>query len=265
MDLSEKKARLSGTIAAKGSMLVAFSGGVDSGLLAFLARAILGERSRCVLLDSPVVSREAVRQAEEIAHNFRLSLEIIPVPHMASVPFRSNPPDRCYHCKKISVRILKERSDELGFSCIADGLNLSDTREHRPGIRAGDEEGISHPFIEAGITKDDIRTIAKEIGLPFWGKPSAACLSSRIPYGEEITVEKLAMIEKAEDFLRHSGLRQFRVRFHGTIARIEADAEGMAVIFSHRTEVAAALKRLGFSYVALDCEGYRAGSMDEVL
>lgn len=265
MDLDEKKARLSGIIAGKGSMLVAFSGGVDSGLLAFLASMLLGEKSRSVLIDSPVVPREAVRQAQQVAESLRLALEIIPAPHMDSDPFRKNPPERCYHCKKITSRILKKRAEELSISCVADGLNLSDTREHRPGIRAGDEEGIVHPFIEAGITKEEIRIIAREYNLPFWDKPSAACLSSRIPYGEEITEKKLAMIEEAEHYLHRKGIRQLRIRSHNGIARIEVDFEGMAIIFQERDKVASALKRLGFSYVTLDLTGYRSGSMDEVL
>ncbi len=131
--------------------------------------------------------------------------------------FRKNSPDRCYYCKKISAQYLKQRADELGFACIADGINVSDTFEHRPGLAASSEEGIIHPFIEAGITKQDIRDIARECGLPIWQKPSAACLSSRIPYGEEITLEKLQMIEKAEEFLSEQGFSQLRVQGAGPL------------------------------------------------
>ncbi len=265
MELSGREALLKKIIAQKGSMLVAYSGGVDSGLLAFLAHSLLKEKCRCALLDSPVMPREAVRQARDIARTIGLSLEIIPAPHMMSESFIQNPPDRCYHCRKGSSHILKKRAEELGLSCVADGLNVSDTGEHRPGIRAGNEEGILHPFIEAGITKEDIRAIARDYKLPFWDKPSAACLASRIPYGEEITEEKLSMIEKAEEYLHRLGIRQLRVRFHAGIARIEADDEGMATIFTHKGEVVKVFRKIGFAYVTLDLAGYRSGSMDEVL
>jgi uncharacterized protein len=192
-------------------------------------------------------------------------LDISPVPQLEDGTFCSNPEDRCYHCKKISAVYLKQRAAELGLPCIADGINVSDTGEHRPGLRASDEEGIVHPFIEAGCTKQDIRDIARECGLPVWQKPSAACLSSRIPYGEAITREKLRMIEEAEAFLSASGFGQLRVRAHGTIARIEVHKEEMGRILEQREEVHAKLRSLGFSYVTLDLGGYRSGSMDEVL
>jgi len=261
----DKEALVKKKIAERDSMLVAFSGGVDSGLLAYLAHEVLGDRSRCVLLDSPVVPRMAVFEAQEIADALGLSLEILPAPHMESAEFRNNPKNRCYYCKKISARILKKRAEDLGLAWVADGANVSDTGEHRPGIRAGDEQGVLHPFIEAGITKADIRTIAKRHRLPFWDKPSAACLSSRIPYGEEITEEKLAMTEAAEGYLRTLGIRQARVRHHGATARIEADGDGMAMVFARKDEVVPALRAIGFTYVTLDLAGYRSGSMDEAI
>jgi uncharacterized protein len=265
MSVSGKRQALLEIIRKHGPVLVAFSGGVDSTLLAFLAREALGEKSRCVLLDSPVVPRAAVEEARRIAADLGLALDVIPVPLLESGTFCSNPEDRCYHCKKISAGYLKSRAAELGLSCIADGINVSDTGEHRPGLRASDEEGIVHPFIEAGCTKQDIRAIARECGLPVWQKPSAACLSSRIPYGDGITREKLLMIEEAEAFLKVSGLGQLRVRAHGTIARIEVHKEEMGRILEQRDEVHARLRSLGFSYVTLDLGGYRTGSMDEVL
>jgi len=246
-------------------MLVAFSGGVDSTLLGVLAKEVLGGRSRCVLLDSPVVPRAAVEQAQQIARDYDLGLDIITVPQMDHEEFRKNSPDRCYYCKKISAQYLKQRAGKLGFACVADGINVSDTREHRPGLVASSEEGIVHPFIEAGITKQDIREITRARGLAIWQKPSAACLSSRIPYGDAITPEKLKMIEVAEAFLSARGFTQLRVRLHGSIARIEVLPEEIPEILSIRNDVVHALRSVGFAYVTVDLEGYRSGSMDEVL
>jgi uncharacterized protein len=246
-------------------MLVAYSGGVDSTLLAAVAREVLGEKTRCVLLDSPVVPRAAVEQAQEIARRLGLGLDIIEVPLMSNAEFRMNPADRCYYCKKISAVHLKQRAAELGLTCIADGINVSDTGEHRPGLRASTEEGILHPFIEAGITKQDIRDIARELGLLVWQKPSAACLASRIPYGDAITAGKLQRIEEAEAFLAGLGIGQLRVRLHGNLARIEVHKEDTGKILEQQSAVVRHFKSLGFVYVTLDLEGYRSGSMDEVL
>jgi uncharacterized protein len=206
-----------------------------------------------------------VAQAQSVARELGLGLEIIPVSLIEHEEFRKNPTDRCYHCRKISAVYLKRRAAESGLACIADGINLTDTEEHRPGLRASDEEGIVHPFIEAGITKDEIRTIARKLGLPVWQKPSAACLASRIPYGDDITGEKLRIIEDAEAYLASLGIGQLRVRLHGNLARIEVHKEDLRKILEQQSAVVRHLRSLGFAYVTLDIEGYRSGSMDEVL
>jgi uncharacterized protein len=265
MTTDAKYTDLMENIAGRRSLLVAFSGGVDSTLLAVVAKDVLGEKTRCILLDSQVVPRAAVAQAEALARELDLAFEIAAAPHLEHEPYRNNPANRCYYCKKISAGGLRDRAAALGLSWIADGMNVSDLGEHRPGLRASDEEGIIHPFIEAGITKQDIRAIARKRGLGVWQKPSAACLASRIPYGDAITVEKLRTIEEAEAYLAGRGFGQLRVRLHGNIARIEVHKEDMERILDLQLAVAGKLRSLGFSYVTLDLEGYRSGSMDEVL
>lgn len=265
MNTAEKTQALKEIIALKGSMLISFSGGVDSSLLAVLAKDALAENTRCVLLDSPVVPRLVIADARKIAEEYGLLLEIIPVRIMDDERFVKNPSDRCYWCRKKSAKVLKWRKDALHYACIADGINVSDTGEHRPGLAASTEEGIIHPFLEAGITKEEIRTIAKESGLQFWNKPTDACLASRIPYGDEITREKLGGVEKAEDYLHTCGFPQCRVRMHGNIARIEIVKEDMQKLLSNREDLVKTLRSIGFTYISLDLAGYRSGSMDEVL
>jgi len=246
-------------------MLIAYSGGVDSSLLAGIAGEVLGDRCRAILLESPVVPRAAIRHAEETAASLGVALELIPVPLLEEESFRRNPADRCYYCRKVSARILKGRAAELGLACVADGINASDLGEHRPGIGASDEEGIVHPFLEAGITKEDIRAIARRRGYGFWNRPSDACLSSRIPYGDEITADRLRMIEEAEEEVRGLGFTQARVRFHGQMARIEVIPEEMERLWQERDGILRTLRSIGFRYVTVDLGGYRSGSMDEVL
>jgi pyridinium-3,5-biscarboxylic acid mononucleotide sulfurtransferase len=265
MERAEKLRALKACIASKGSMLISYSGGVDSSLLAAIAKEVLGRNSMCVLLDSPVVPGKALNDAELCARNLGLTLEIVQVPLLEDEQFRKNSTGRCYICKKISAKVLKEKAKEFNMACIADGINVSDLGEHRPGLAASNEEGFVHPFIETRIKKEEIRAIARDLGYEFWKKPSAACLSSRIPYGEEITVGDLKMVEDAEDFLSRKGFSQFRVRNHRGVARIEVVRSELDKLMKIRKELSSTLKKIGFSYVTVDLDGYRSGSMDEIL
>jgi uncharacterized protein len=209
--------------------------------------------------------RSELKYAVELARSLHLNCEVVKCPSLSDEEFVKNLPNRCYFCKKASFELLKALAAERGIACIGDGLNLSDYDDHRPGIAACEELGIWHPFVDAGISKEDIREIARNVGLPFWNKPSSACLSSRIPYGERITVENLKRVELAEDFLKRLGFGQVRVRAHGKLARIELLSKDMERALICRQEIAGELKSLGFLYAAIDLEGFRSGSMNEVL
>jgi pyridinium-3,5-biscarboxylic acid mononucleotide sulfurtransferase len=246
-------------------LLVSYSGGIDSTLLALLAQKTLQDKVKCILFDAPLVPRRAVNDAEEIALKFGLSYNIIPFPIMENEEFRKNSPDRCYICKKQSAKMLRDQAEKLEISNVADGINASDLNEYRPGIQASNEERILHPFLSLGIQKKYIRQIAQDCGFDFWNKPSSSCLASRIPYGEEITVEKLQIVENAENFLQDLGFSNLRVRLHGKIARIELMPEEFGKAVNMRDQIVEALQDCGFSYIALDLKGYRNGSMDEVL
>lgn len=260
--VAEKLNRLRETIASRESMLVSFSGGVDSSLLAAVARDVLGDRAVAVILDSPLMPRRELEHARSVAR--RLGIRCIVAGHdvldLESVV--ENGPDRCYHCKRSSAGVLRSIARSLGISCVADGVNTTDCGDFRPGIRACDEEGICHPFVDAGISKSDIREIARSLGLDFWNRPSSACLASRIPYGMRITPDALKRVEEAEDVLKDAGLTQVRVRAHGDLARIEVQQSEIQRVLMHRERIVNALKTIGFVYITLDLEGYRTGSMN---
>lgn len=264
-DLEVKLRRLTENIAKKGSLLVAFSGGVDSGLLAVIAHHVLKDQFRCVILDSPIIPRRTIREAQAITKKYGFSCSIVPFPVTQADSFKGNTSDRCYHCKKLFSDILKKQARQYNLAYVADGVNLTDFEEHRPGIRASTEEGIIHPFVDVGMTKANIRSIAHSLDLDFWNKPSSACLASRIPYGEEINEKKLRLIEEAEEFLISAGFSQVRVRLHGDVTRIEVNKDEMKKILSMRENIVKQLKERGCMYITLDLEGYRSGSMDEVL
>lgn len=265
MDCSEKLQELKKKLAEKEKILISFSGGADSSLLAKVAGDVLGEKAVCVILDSETMPRSELEKAEELARSFGIDCMTAKYSIINDPDFIKNPPGRCYLCKKASARVLKNVAAEKGITCIADGVNLSDCTDYRPGIMASNEEGIWHPFVEAGISKEDIRKLAKRMGLSFWDKPSSACLASRIPYGDQITCAKLVMVEKAEDYLNSLGIRQVRVRVHGIVARIEVPEEEMGKVLLSRDRIAKELKAAGFKYIALDLQGFRSGSMNEVL
>ncbi|MHB8117142.1 MAG: ATP-dependent sacrificial sulfur transferase LarE [Methanothrix sp.] len=263
MNRADKLEDLKKRIAGKGKLLVAYSGGVDSSLLARVAHEVLCDRALAVILDSETMPRGELENARELAESLELNYRVAKFSILKEEQFLHNPVTRCYICKKKSAAILKSIAEEEGISSIADGVNLSDYKDYRPGIAACDEEGIWHPFVDAAITKEDIRSLAHSLGLPVWNKPSSACLSSRIPYGEPITQEVLAMVEGAEEYLKSRGFGQLRVRVHGHMARIELLKQDMAKAMNCRDEIAKMLKAIGFDYVALDLEGFRSGSMNE--
>ena len=248
-------------------VLVAFSGGVDSGLVARIARDALGDGSLAVLADAESLSRaeraEAIAEAEEIG----IALRVVPMSELTSSAYVANPSNRCYFCRKELGRNLVPLARELGFAVIADGVNVSDLGDYRPGIQAMDEEGFWHPLVEGGLGKAEVRALARHLGLSFHGKPSNACLSSRIAYGEVITVEKLQRVDEAERAVRALGFPVVRVRAHDGIARIEVPREDIPRLTSPGVseKVLAAVRGAGFVYVTVDLRGYRSGSMNEGL
>ncbi|VUT23548.1 MAG: GMP synthase subunit B [Candidatus Methanolliviera sp. GoM_oil] len=265
MDHLNKLEALKEKISKEKNILIAFSGGIDSALLLKVARDVLGKGAFCVILDAKTVPRSEIKDAESFVKDLHVGYDIVKFSILKDKDFIKNPFNRCYLCKKASSEILRNIAAERGIKRVADGLNLSDLSEYRPGIKASDEEGIWHPFVDLKIEKADIRRISKDIGIPFWDKPSSACLVSRIPYGEEITREKLRMIEEAEEFLKEEGFEVVRVRIHERIARIEILKDDFDAFFHVKKEIAKELKQIGFKYVTLDLEGYRSGSIDKDL
>ena len=247
------------------SVLVAYSGGVDSTLLAFAAHAELGENAAAALASSETYPVSEILGARALASQLGLRLIEVETDELADPRFSANNPDRCYHCKSELFGLLTRVADVQGFSRVADGNNADDLGDHRPGRRAAAELKVVSPLAEVGLTKAEIRELANELGLPNWDKPSMACLASRFPYFEPITDEGLARVSAAETALRELGLSQFRVRAHGAIARIEVAPEELESAWERRDKVAAAVRHSGFTYAALDLEGYRSGSMNEVL
>lgn len=259
--------RLVAAIAEMGSVVVGYSGGVDSTLVAKAATDALGERAVCVLIDSCLIPRSEIDEAVSQASALGLNLIRIKTDALAIENVPDNEPDRCYHCKLAVFSKMVEVAKLQGLDCVLDGTNADDEADFRPGAQATRELGIRSPLKELRITKEQVRAMSRELGLATWDKPSYACLASRVPYGTPLTREVLGQVEAAESILHELGFRQCRVRHHGDIARIELAPEEMEAILAadSRNLVIHRFRALGYGYVALDLAGYRTGSMNEPL
>lgn len=263
-DIRNKESALVERIKAAGKLAVAFSGGVDSTYLLYKAHEVLGEDAIAVTVKSQVMTAEDFDWTSEFCAKIGVKQTVISFDVFSVEEFAANPPDRCYYCKRKIFGSI--RNAATGY-VVADGSNVDDTGDYRPGMHALKELEIKSPLKDSGLTKNDIRTLSREAGLPTWDKPSAACLASRFAYGEKINTEGLLRVANAEKFICDLGFTGIRVRVHGDIARIEAQASDIALMGSDpmREKISCELKRLGFKYVTIDIDGYRTGSMNEVL
>ncbi|MEW5919577.1 MAG: ATP-dependent sacrificial sulfur transferase LarE [Bacillota bacterium] len=252
-------------LSSYGGAVIAFSGGVDSTFLASIAHDVLKEKVLAVTASSETYPEEEIDAAVSLAQQIGLPHLLIHTEELADGKFTANPPERCYFCKKELFARFRKIAEAYGLPQVLDGTNHDDRLDYRPGMQAAKELGIKSPLLEAELTKEDIRGLSREMGIPTWNKPSLPCLASRFPYGEEITREKLAMVKNAEAYLRSLGLETLRVRHHGNLARIEVDPKTFPIIMEAAGEVSQKLRQIGYSYVTLDLQGFRSGSLNETL
>lgn len=268
MSLADKRDLLLANLAALPSCAVAFSAGVDSTVVAKAAQLALGDRAVAVTGTSPSMAEGELAEARELATIIGIRHVIVETSEFSQPEYLRNAPDRCYHCKTELYTQLDQLLPQLGLAYAANGANADDLGDYRPGLRAANEHHVLSPLAECGLTKAEVRALAREWQLPVWDKPATPCLSSRVAYGEEVTPQRLAMIDQAEQFLRSRGWRTVRVRYHkGDLARLEVPVEALGSLIddSFRQELIARLREIGFKFIALDLEGFRSGSLNQLV
>jgi uncharacterized protein len=266
-DTAQRLLALEARLKELGSLMVAYSGGVDSAFLAATAHRVLGARMLAVLADSASLARRDMEQACEFARAIGMPLHVVATEELERPEYQRNDANRCFHCKDELFAVMEGLGPKLGFSSIAYGMNADDTRDYRPGQRAAKDHAVLAPLAEVGLTKMEIRTLAKAAGYSLWDRPAAPCLSSRVEYGRTVTREVLAQVEQAEESLRQLGFREFRVRHHGDLARVEIARTELAraLTMEMLDSITAALKQAGYQYVTLDTAGFRSGSLNALL